>query len=69
MRASMFATTRSPATGDVGRSILLRIVHTPASIAAMSIAEAAARDGLSQSDVKISVHRGLKALAKQVLGQ
>ena len=38
-------------------------------IEGLSVAEAAARDGLSQSDVKISVHRGLKALAKRVLGQ
>ena len=38
-------------------------------IEGLTIAEAAARDGLSQSDVKISVHRGLKALAKRVLGQ
>ncbi len=38
-------------------------------IEGLSVAEAAARDGLSPSDVKISVHRGLKALAKRVLGQ
>ena len=38
-------------------------------IEGLTIAEAAARDGLSQSDVKISVHRGLKVLAKRVLGQ
>ena len=29
----------------------------------LSVAEAAARAGISESDVKISVHRGLKALA------
>lgn len=33
----------------------------------LSVAEAAAREGLSPSDVKISVHRGLKALAKRIL--
>ncbi|MFC3593384.1 sigma-70 family RNA polymerase sigma factor [Novosphingobium piscinae] len=33
----------------------------------LSVAETAARDGLSPSDIKISVHRGLKALAKRVL--
>lgn len=33
----------------------------------LSVAEAAAREGLSASDVKISVHRGLKALAKRIL--
>lgn len=38
-------------------------------IEGLSVAEAAERDGISQSDVKISVHRGLKALAKRVLGQ
>ena len=35
----------------------------------LSVAETAARDGISESDVKISVHRGLKALAKRVIGQ
>ncbi len=35
----------------------------------LSVAEAAAREGLSPSDVKISVHRGLKALALRVLGK
>ena len=34
----------------------------------LSVAEAAARDGISESDVKISVHRGLKALTKRILG-
>lgn len=33
----------------------------------LSVAETAAREGLSPSDVKISVHRGLKALAKRML--
>lgn len=33
----------------------------------LSVAETAAREGLSPSDVKISVHRGLKALAKRIL--
>ena len=32
----------------------------------LSIAEAAEQRGLSQSDVKISVHRGLKALAARL---
>lgn len=35
----------------------------------ISVAETAAREGLSPSDVKISVHRGLKALAKRVLNK
>jgi len=32
----------------------------------LSIAETAARDGMSESDVKVSVHRGLKALGKRL---
>ena len=32
----------------------------------LSVAEAAARAGISKSDVKISVHRGLKTLEKQL---
>lgn len=35
----------------------------------LSVAEAAVRDGMSESDVKVSVHRGLKALAQRVLGK
>lgn len=35
----------------------------------LSVAEAAARNGMSESDVKISVHRGLKALAQRILGK
>ncbi len=37
-------------------------------IEGLSVAETAAREGLSPSDVKISVHRGLKALAKRLFG-
>lgn len=32
----------------------------------LSVAEAAARSGMSQSAVKVSVHRGLKALARMI---
>jgi RNA polymerase sigma-70 factor (ECF subfamily) len=32
----------------------------------LSIAEAASRSGLSESDVKVSVHRGLRALAAAI---
>jgi len=32
----------------------------------LSVREAAARTGLSESDVKVSVHRGLKKLSKSV---
>lgn len=35
----------------------------------MSISEAAAEAGIGESDVKISVHRGLKALAARIAGQ
>ena len=35
-------------------------------IAGRSIAETAARHGISESDVKVSVHRGLKALAARL---
>ena len=34
----------------------------------LSTAEAAARAGIGESDVKVSVHRGLKALADRVRG-
>lgn len=34
----------------------------------LSIAETAARDHLSEADVKVSVHRGLKALARRMIG-
>ena len=34
-----------------------------------SIAEAAARAGIGESDVKVSVHRGLKALAARIRGE
>lgn len=32
----------------------------------LSVADVAAREGLSESDVKVSAHRGLKALAKRL---
>ncbi len=32
----------------------------------LSVSEAAARCGMSESNVKVSVHRGLKALALQI---
>ena len=32
----------------------------------LSVAEAAERDGIGESDVKVSVHRGLKALAARI---
>ena len=35
----------------------------------LSVAEAADRAGIGESDVKVSVHRGLKALAARVLGE
>ncbi len=35
-------------------------------IEGLSIADVAARDGISESDVKISVHRGMKALARKL---
>jgi RNA polymerase sigma factor (sigma-70 family) len=34
----------------------------------LSVTEAAARYGMSESDVKVSVHRGLKALARRLEG-
>ena len=37
-------------------------------LAGLSTAEAAARRGISESDVKISVHRGLKALMTRLKG-
>ena len=38
-------------------------------IEGLSIAETAARDNLTEADVKISVHRGLKALGRRMRGQ
>jgi len=38
-------------------------------IEGLSVAEAAARAGLSEADVKVSVHRGLKALAARMRGR
>jgi RNA polymerase sigma factor (sigma-70 family) len=38
-------------------------------IEGLSIAEAAARAGIGESDVKVSVHRGLKALAARIGGR
>ena len=38
-------------------------------IEGLSVAEAAARAGIGESDVKVSVHRGLRALAARVKGQ
>jgi RNA polymerase sigma-70 factor (ECF subfamily) len=35
----------------------------------LSVAEAAARNHMSESDVKVSVHRGLKALAAAIARQ
>ena len=35
----------------------------------LSVSEAAARSGMSESAVKVSVHRGLKALASLVGGR
>ena len=35
----------------------------------LSVAEAAERAGISEADVKVSVHRGLKALAKRLRGE
>lgn len=35
-------------------------------IEGLTVAEAAARAGIGESDIKVSVHRGLKALAKRV---
>ena len=37
-------------------------------IAGLSVAEAAASAGIGESDVKVSVHRGLKALAARIRG-
>jgi RNA polymerase sigma-70 factor (ECF subfamily) len=38
-------------------------------IAGMSVTEAASSAGIGESDVKVSVHRGLKALAARVRGE
>lgn len=35
----------------------------------LSISEAAGQGGLSEADVKVSVHRGLKALASRIMGE
>jgi RNA polymerase sigma factor (sigma-70 family) len=33
-----------------------------------SVADVASREGLSESDVKVSVHRGIKAMTKRIFG-
>ena len=38
-------------------------------LAGLSVAEAAARTGLTESDLKVSTHRGLKRLAGQIAAQ
>ncbi len=43
---------------------MIRATH----IDGMSVADAASADGIGQSDVKVSVHRGLKALAARLRG-
>lgn len=43
------------------------IRHTK--IDGLSVAEAAAKAGIGESDVKVSVHRGLKALAARIRGE
>lgn len=50
------------ATIPVKQAEAIRATH----IEGLSISEAAARAGIGESDVKVSVHRGLKALAKRV---
>ena len=37
-------------------------------IEGLSVAEAAAADGIGESDVKVSVHRGLKSLMARIQG-
>ncbi len=37
-------------------------------IEGLSVAETAARDNISEADVKVSVHRGLKALSRRLKG-
>jgi RNA polymerase sigma factor (sigma-70 family) len=44
-----------------------RVIHET-KIEGLSVAEAAERGGIGESDVKISVHRGLVALAKRLKG-
>jgi RNA polymerase sigma-70 factor (ECF subfamily) len=44
---------------------MIRATH----IEGASIAEAAAASGYGESDVKVSVHRGLKALAARIRGE
>ena len=37
-------------------------------IEGLSVTEAAAKSGMSESNVKISIHRGLKAMARLISG-
>ncbi len=55
-------------TLDVGRLLArlppkMRTAITDVKLQGLSVAEAAARSGMSESAVKVNVHRGLKALA------
>lgn len=59
---------------DVDAALLTLSAKQAATIRAtridgLSIAEAAARDDLSEADVKISVHRGLQALTRRLKGE
>lgn len=63
-----------PARRDVGRLLARlppkqRAVIEAMKIEDLSVRETAEREAISESDVKVSVHRGLKALARMVKGE
>jgi len=46
----------------------MRVAIEAVKIEGLSVSEAAAKSGMSESNVKISVHRGLKAMARLISG-
>lgn len=52
------------ATLSPKQAAVIRATH----LEGASVAEVAAREGLSPSDVKVSVHRGIKAMSKRIFG-
>jgi RNA polymerase sigma-70 factor (ECF subfamily) len=46
----------------------MRVAIEAVKLEGLSVSEAAARSGMSESNVKISVHRGLKAMARLIRG-
>jgi RNA polymerase sigma-70 factor (ECF subfamily) len=71
----MFASDAAPAAQEARRDLALLLAELPdkqrlpiqyVKIEGLSVAQAAQRTGLSESAVKVGVHRGLKTLAAKI---